>query len=284
MTDDLSRWIDGLVAERRVPQATCRIIEVLRRNPQVAAFSTVQAMSELAEVNIATVTRAAQFLGFRGWPDFILDYRGHYLAQLGADTVLAPAPAVGAESGPRFSVQQDVRALQSLAESLDEERVAAAAERLAASRRTVVLATGTYLAPANVLAHNAQLLGYDFELPYGSASTQMNAVRKLGPEDTLIIFNIWKTAAIVPRLAKFAHARRVPIVAFADRTTPAVGLADVVLTVPSEGARYLPSSIPAVSAVQAVLNALADLDRDRTERSLREADELWGELGIVSGD
>lgn len=284
MTDELSRWIDGLVAGRRVPQATARIVEALRTNPQVAAFSTVQAMSELAEVNIATVTRAAQFLGFRGWPDFILDYRGHYLAQLGADAVLAPDPPSGTAGGARFSVQQDARALQSLAETLNEDQVAAAASRLASSRRSVVLATGTYLAPASVLAHNGQLLGYDLELPYGSASTQMNAVRKLGPQDTLVIFNIWKTAAIVPRLARFAHARGVPIVAFADRTTPAVGLADVVLTVPSEGARYLPSSIPAISAVQAVLNALADLDRDRAERSLREADELWGELGIVAAD
>lgn len=282
--EHLAGWIDALVAGRSVPPATARVIAVLRSAPQEAAFATVRTMAEAADVNIATVTRTAQFLGSSGWPEFVLEYRGRYLAGLRADTMLAPAgePGSAGRSGPRAAVRGDIRTLQGMAEGLDEEAYVRAAERIRAARRIVVLATGTYMGPAEVLAHNGQLLGYDVDFPRGPSSTQMNAVRRLGAEDAVIAFTVWKTAEIVFRLARFAAERGVPLIVVADRSTPAARLAEVVVTVPSESSRYLPSTLPAVAAVQAVLNALADLDRRHAEAQLREADGLWPEMGITA--
>ncbi|GAA2097420.1 MULTISPECIES: MurR/RpiR family transcriptional regulator [Brevibacterium] len=281
MTDEfIAGWIDTLLDGRGAPPAMARVLEVLRTAPQEAAFATVKAMAAAAHVNIATVTRTAQFLGFTGWPAFIIEYRGHYLAGLRADSMLAPAGEVGA-SGPREVVLGDISTLQGMAEGLDEDAYSRAAARIRSARRTVVLATGTYLAPAEVLAHNGQLLGYDLELPHGPSSAQLNAVRKLGEGDVVIAFTVWKTAEIVLRLARFARERGAALVVFADRSTEAARLAEVVVTVPSESSRYLPSTIPAVAAVQAVLTVLADLDREHVEAHLREADELWRSMGIV---
>lgn len=229
---------------------------------------------------MATVTRTGQFLGYSGWPALALDYRGQYLASLRAGTVVS-RDAGSIAPGPRGRIQQDRRVLESLAETLDEASVTSAARRLRESRRSVVLATGMYLAPALMLSHNCQLLGYDSELPMVAESTQLNAVDKLGPDDTLVVFTIWKTADIVFRLTRYAHSRGVPVIAFADRTTPVSDVVDLTLAVPTEGTSYLPSAIPVVSTVQAVLSTLADIDPEAAAASFAEADRLWSEMGIV---
>ena len=284
MADELSGWLNELIAGRAVPPATARVVEVLRANPEDAAFATVRSIAETAQVNIATVTRTGQFLGYSGWPAFVLDYRGHYLATLRAGSVLAPNAVSGAPPGPRGRVHRDARALEAMAETLDESSVQRSAERLRGSRRILVLATGMYTGPALQLMHNCQLLGYDAELPLVSASTQLNAVDRLGPEDTLVVFTIWKTADIVFRLTRYAHARGVPIMAFTDRSTPVSALVDFTLTVPSEGTSYLPSAVPVVSAVQVLLSTLADIDPERSRRRFAEVDQLWTEMGIVKDD
>ncbi|GAB3194517.1 MurR/RpiR family transcriptional regulator [Nesterenkonia suensis] len=281
MGGDLSVWLDGLLAGRTAPRATARVIEILRSDPQKAAFATVRSMAETAGVNMATVTRTGQFLGYSGWPAFVVDYRGQYLSTLRAGTIPSRGGVADVSPGPRARVHQDAEVLQSMAENLDQESFHRAAQQLRRSGRIVVLATGMYLAPAIQLSYNCQLLGCDSEVPMASASMQLNAVRRLGPGDTLVIFTIWKTADVVFRLTRYAHSRGVPVMAFADRSTPASAMADFTLTVPTEGTSYLPSGVPVVSAVQALLGTLADIDPRGAEASFAEADALWAEMGII---
>ncbi|WP_258934337.1 MurR/RpiR family transcriptional regulator [Nesterenkonia pannonica] len=254
------------------------MVELLRADPELCAFATTQQLADVAGVNIATVTRTAQFLGFSGWPDLVLDYRGRYLATLTADRILS---ASGSGVKGLASIMEDVRALESLSTTLDESVIEAAAELIRRSKRTVVLATGIFAGPAAQLAHGAQLLGCDVSLQTGAVSAQMTAVRQLKADDLVITFNIWKTTEAINQLAIMAAERGVPLLAIADRSTPVVQRSDVAITVPSESARYLPSTIPATAVIQALLMGVAEQDRAGAEASLREADEMWKRVGVV---
>lgn len=278
MSHSVSTWVDKLVNGRSPSPALSRVVAVLRADPELVAFATTAQLAEVARVNIGTVTRAAQFLGFSGWPDLVLDYRGRYLATLTADRILS-----GSTSGVKglASIMEDVRALESLSATLDDAVIEAGAELIGRARRGVVLATGIFAGVATQLAHGAQLLGCDLSLQTGAVSAQMTAVRQLGPEDLVITFNIWKTTEAVNQLALLATERGVPMLAIVDRSTPVAQRADLAITVPSDSSRYLPSSVPATSVIQALLMGVAERDRARAEASLREADAMWNRVGVV---
>lgn len=278
MGHSVSTWVDKLVNGRSPSPALSRVVAVLRADPELAAFATTAQLADVARVNIGTVTRTAQFLGFSGWPDFVLDYRGRYLATLTADRILS-----GSSSGVKglASIMEDVRALESLVGTLDDTVIEEGAELIGRARRGVVLATGIFAGVAAQLAHGAQLLGCDLSLQTGAVSAQMTAVRQLGPEDLVITFNIWKTTEAVNQLALLAAERGVPLLAIVDRSTPVAQRADLAITVPSDSSRYLPSSVPATSVIQALLMGVAERDRARAEASLREADAMWNRVGVV---
>lgn len=279
MSQALAEWVDALIADRRVSPAMWKVITVLRTDPELSAFATTQQLAAVSQVNIATVTRTAQFLGFSGWPAFVLDYRGQFLATLTADRVLSEG---GASVRGLASIMEDVRALTDLAATLDEKVIDQGAELIQRARKGVVLATGTYAGPAAQLAHGAQLLGNDLTLQAGAVSAQINAVRQLTEADLLVTFNIWKTTEAVNQLALMAAERGVPLMAIVDRTTPVAERADVRISVLSESARYLPSTISATSVVQALLMGVASRDRAGAEASLREADDMWRRIGVVA--
>jgi len=283
MGHGVSEWVDRLVEGRHPSPALEKVVGVLRSDPELCAFATTQDLAQAAGVNVATVTRTAQFLGFTGWPAFVIDYRGQYLATLTAGQLLSGGEQGSVGVRGLASVLEDVRILRVLAEALDEQAIAQAAELLRRARRGVVLATGVYSGPATQLAHSAQLLGCDLSLHEGSVSSQMTAVRRLESEDVLITFNIWKTTEAVNQLALVAAERGVPLVAFIDRSTPVAEAADVAITVPSESPRYLPSTIPVVSAIQALLAEFAEQDRPAAQRHLRESDEWWRRFGVIPG-
>lgn len=278
MSHSVSAWIDKLVDGRKPSPALGRVVAVLRADPELCAFATTGQLASVAGVNIGTVTRTAQFLGFSGWPALVLDYRGRYLATLTADRILSDAPS-GVQG--LASIMEDVRALESLGETLDERVIEAGAELIARSHRVVVLATGIFAGPAAQLVHGAQLLGCDLSLQTGAVSTQMTAVRQLGAKDLVITFNIWKTTEAVNQLSLLAVERGVPLLAIVDRSTPVAQRAEVAITVPSESSRYLPSTIPATSVIQALLMGVAERDRAGSEANLREADQMWRRVGVV---
>ena len=180
----VDQWISGLVANREFSTAIGQVIALLSSKPSECAFSTATEVGKLARVNPGTVVRATQFLGFTGWPEFIVDYRGQYLASLSASMeVGSPAASY---SRPRSIISEYAQSLEALAETVEESALKKAGELLLDARRIVVLATGSFAAPAHLLAYNCQLLGLDIDLYSGSPTAQLNAVKRLGPDDLLV--------------------------------------------------------------------------------------------------
>lgn len=283
MSEGITRWINNLVGERKPSPAILRVVETLVSEPEQTAFATAQQVATLAGVNVASVTRCAQYLGYRGWPDFVTDLRGHYLATLTADRVMGPtqAPIDVTVSG---SITEDIRMLELLLETIDESDINATANLIASSEKTVILATGYCAGPGGVLAHGAQLFGYDVQQYSGSATSQINAVRRLTPSDALVVFNVWKTTDVINQLALQAASRGISVTVITDRSSEVSQVASYRIMVSSGGPRHLPSMTGVFAVSQAVLKLIALNNRELVEENLRAVDGMWHGLGVVKDD
>ncbi|GAB3547415.1 hypothetical protein GCM10027404_09440 [Arthrobacter tumbae] len=276
----IAEWLDGLTLGRKVSPGIDAVLTILRTDAGRASFMSTQDLAARANVNVATVVRAAQFLGFSGWSALKSELRHRYLASLTAEKLLSERSNSSAGlAGSSFT--NDVRNVTRLADSINPEQLTRAAAVLAAADRIIVLATGSYAGAGFQLAHIGQWMGRDIELHTASGTALVNRLRMLKPGDALVSCNLWRSSKFVLEVVRIAEARGIRIVAIADRQTAVTDLAEEALLVPSEGVTFMPSTVAAVATVQALLAELSAVDPDRTMRALRDTEGLWGELDLV---
>ncbi|GAA1448098.1 MurR/RpiR family transcriptional regulator [Nocardiopsis tropica] len=273
----MADWIEAALGDGRLGRAAERVVRVLRDQPRFASYASTAELAERAGVNVATVVRAAQALGFSGWPALRVELRSRYLASLSAGEVLAEH--AGSDADPvRAAVRADREGLRTLELTLEPGRVRALAASIHTARRTRVVGSGTFAAPGLQLAHAAGIMGYDVERFDVGGTALVNALARMGPEDLLLACDLWRLPTALRAAVRVAGQRSVPVAVITDRRdSPLAEGAAHLLLVPSEGVGMFPSLVPAMSVIHAVLAELARIGGDGVLRAVRDTERLWEE-------
>ncbi|WP_049567438.1 MurR/RpiR family transcriptional regulator [Nocardiopsis sp. SBT366] len=271
----MADWIEETLERGRLGRASERVLHVLRDEPRFASYATAAEVAARAEVNVATVVRAAQQLGFTGWPALRVELRSRYLASLSAGEVLAEH--AGSDTDPvRAAVRSDRENLRLLERTLEPERVRAVAAAIHGARSTLVLGSGTFAAPGVQLSHAAGIMGYDVRSLDSGGTALTNALARMGEGDLLVVCDLWMLPVALRRAVEIAAEESVSIALITDRRDSPLGvLADHVVAVPSEGVGMFPSLTAAMTVVHAVLAELARAGGESALESVRRAEELW---------
>lgn len=274
------QWLDALVLGRKTSAGLESVLNIIRLDPVAASFMSTQDLADRADINVATVVRAAQFLGFSGWSALKSELRHRYLASMTAENLMREHDDIDAGS-TSATFANDVQNLRVLMESVDLAQVRQVATIIADAPRTLVIATGSYAAAGYQLAHMGQLMGRDIELHTAVGTALVNRIRLLQPGDCLVSCNLWRSSKFVVDVARLCADRGARVVAIADRRTAVTDLAEEAILVPSEGVSFVPSIVGAVSAVQALLAEIAAYDPQRTTAALRDVEHMWSRLDLV---
>ena len=108
--DASNSWLVELAEQHGLTPKGREIARYLVANPRFGSFASASELADKLSVNVATVVRFAQGLGFGGWPEFQLHFRHRYLgtllpADLGHHHDRSPRSAVAA------SLERDVQNL-----------------------------------------------------------------------------------------------------------------------------------------------------------------------------
>lgn len=273
----LPEWARARPEGHRLGPGATRVVETVELQPQMASYASTAEIAERARVNIATVVRAAQSLGFAGWTELRQEIRSRYLASLSAVQVLGEHQAPSA-SRTRDAVRQDLANLEALAATLDPRQVAAVAQVVADARRTVVIGSGSFLAPGLQLAHIGQTMGFDVRVARSGGTGLFNDIGLLGAGDVVMAFSFWWLAREILEAARVAAEAGATLVLVTDRrSTPFTEVADHTLVVASEGASTFVSLTAAMSVVHCVLAEVPEYDEDHVRASLSHAEAIWRE-------
>jgi DNA-binding MurR/RpiR family transcriptional regulator len=279
--DDLGSWLESCAPSGGLSAKSRAVVHVLVTKPRTASYGGAAEVAGLAGANVATVTRTAQALGFDGWPALQQELRARYLSSLSAPQVAAEHGRLADLPGTA-SLRRDVDDLAVVSRGASGETVLAVAATIAAARRTLVVASGSYAGVGVPLAHNAALAGYDVQYLDGSSAASVNALAACGEGDVVIAISFWRLYTSAVRAARAAAARGAGVCVITDSASgPLATYADHVLLVPAEGVSFFPSLTPALAVAQAVVAELAAIDPGRTRASVQRSDELWDEFGLL---
>ncbi|WP_432507192.1 MurR/RpiR family transcriptional regulator [Kineococcus arenarius] len=282
MVPPVTPWLDGLLPVTGLSPAQAKVFDAVRSDHQFASFADVAAIASRVGVDNSTVVRCAQTLGFRGWPALQHEVRARYLATLSNEQTLDAHPA-GEESVLQQSVRRDIRNLEQTLETVDEDVLDAAVKTLAEARRILVLATGSLSAPATVLAHLGATMGYDItHEPRGGAHLAA-AVNGLGPDDALVVLNVWRPMRDLLAAVRAARSIGCPVIVMTDMYSGALAAAaDHVLVLSSEGVSFFQSTTAATSITYALLAGLEAARPELTRPAIRRIQQLWDDLGTYA--
>lgn len=261
------------------PKAS-RVLEVLKTQPHLAAYASTADLASRAGVNVATVVRTAQALGFTGWPHLRLELRSRYLATLTASELLDEHS--GSMADPMVSAfRQDMENLRITLGTVDFRAVHGVAQTISTARKTLVIGSGSFAAPGIQLAHVASGMGMDIQIDRHGGTQLGNAITHLGPSDGLVVFNLWWQPREIGAAVRLASARAVKICLVTDRPNSSIAdLSTYVIVVASEGVSAFPSLTPSMAVVHAILAEVARIGGPSVTAALARADAAWASMDI----
>ncbi|MEU6841853.1 MurR/RpiR family transcriptional regulator [Streptomyces sp. NPDC046716] len=278
--DAQSRWLGDALPDVPLSKAQARVVDVIVRNPQLASYAEIAQIAERADVNSSTVVRAAQTLGFRGWPDLQRELRARYLVHISTEDTLTEH---GEHHSPLHeALTHDIENLRQTLESNTAGDAEAAIATLAAARSILVVGVGSFAGPAGVMAHLGSTMGYPMALENRAGVHLATAVNSLGPGDVLVVVNMWRSVKQILVAAEAAHTAGAKVVAITDmrRGRLATSIADHLLIVPSEGISFFQSVTAATSVVYGLLAGMQAAQPERSRAAIRRTQQLWKDLDI----
>lgn len=159
-----------------------RVAELISAQPEAVVEWTAQELADQAGVGRATVVRACQSFGYRGYPQL----RVALAAELGQATDAAADHGPGVLGRMRSEIDRVAASLPALASLLDADVVAEAVRLASTAGRLLVLANGLSSPIASDLAMRLTASGRPAEF-IADAIAQQIAARHLAADDVCLI-------------------------------------------------------------------------------------------------
>ena len=275
-------WFTELASSRRLTPKGRKLAHYIAANPRYVAFAAAADVAERIAVNPATVVRLAQALGFSGWTEFQLHFRHRYLGTLLPADVLRAHADDGTVSALKVSLERDLENLQSALGTVDFDVAERIAVTIAEARKTIVVSSGSYAAVGEVFAHLATFMGYSVELESHGGPHLVARFASLQPGDCVFAISFWRLNKHVVGATQNATNRGIATVALVDsRFSPLARAAVLSLVVPSESGSFFQSMTAPLAVVYGLLARLRELGGEQIERTIEDAQQLYGELDVL---
>lgn len=280
------REVTAALAEgyERLSPGQRRVIDHLLADTRLGAVISAAELAREAGVSESTVTRAAQTLGFAGYPDLQARLREPFL-----DPAAVPerveAGLLGLGDTPETAalrvMLEDAENIRASAEDLHPEVLRAVVDRLVAARRVYVFGSRGSYGLATILCLGLRLILPDVRLLNQTVGDLADQLVPLDAEDALVVISFRRVDRVT--MAVLRHAARVGAgrVALTDGLfNPIARLADLSLIARVGPLRLLPPYAPGASLANALITAISLRTHLDAAPKLQTAERLWQEFDL----
>ena len=264
----LAERIELLSAKRQ------EVIRPILEHPRDYVLLSVRAMAKRLKTDPATVVRIVRGLGFASYRDFQRHLHDLSIAfATSLDTMQSTGRVTSMPAYVREALEQDLKNLHGLKNSLDAPRLVSLAKRFYDARRIVLLAGDLAAFLADYLEYQITLLG----LPVFTATSAgriAHLVRTVNKNDLVIAISFRRGLRQTVEGVHLAHDRNAYCVGVTDTyVSPLARECDEVFLASVESTSFGASYAAPVALVNAILAACGQYRRPQTLAILKEIDE-----------
>ena len=263
----LTERIDQLSVKRQ------EIIRPILEHPREFVLLSVRALAQHLGTDPATIVRIVRGLGFDSYRGFQQHLHERSLAFATSLDTMQPTGRDGMPGYIRESLEQDLKNLQGLKNSLDARRLVGLAKRLYGARRILLLAgdLATYL--ADYFEYQISVVG----LPVFSATSSgriAHLVRTVNKQDLVIAISFRRGLRQTVEGAQQARARGAYCVGIADTfLSPLARECNELFVASIESTSFAASYTAPITLLNAILATCAQYRRAQTLVMVKELAE-----------
>jgi DNA-binding MurR/RpiR family transcriptional regulator len=261
----------------RIEQLSIKRQEIIRpilEHPREYVLLSVRAMAKRLRTDPATIVRIVRGLGFGSYREFQRHLHELSLAfATSLDTMQAGNRDSSMPSHVGESLEQDLKNLQGLKNSLDAQRLVALAKRFHEARRIVLLAGDLATQLAHYLEYQISLLG----LPIFAATSTgriLHLVRSVNKQDLVIAISFRRGLRQTIEGAQQARERGAYCVGISDTyLSPLARECDEIFLASVESTSFAASYVAPVALINSLLAAIGQYRRSQTMAIVKEIAE-----------
>ena len=277
--------LDGLSPKLRIAA------EFVMAHPDEVATRTLRQVAKAANLTPPTLSRLARALDCETYEDLREICRGELKRR---NRVLADKAQallqLSSEDGPAdksgvFYVQarSAMENVQELMESVELDKLRAAADALARARRVVLFGTSSGLALVNYFRCMAGMAFDNWRVAGADGAFWATEMARLGPEDVVFVVSSRPYGAHPVRAAEVARDAGAAVIAVTDNLqSPYAGIASNCFIVETESPQFFPSHVAPLVLIEGLMGMVVRragkqaVDRIRsTELAVHELQEYW---------
>ena len=263
-----------------------RVIDRLLTDTRYAVVVSAPELAREVGVSESTVTRAAQALGFAGYPDLQSILRERFF---GATAVPERIDASATELGeaPELAglrvMHEDAESVRATAQELAPETLAAAVDALLAARRVYVFGARGSHGLAVMLGIGLRLLLPDTRMLSQASGDLPDQLVSLTGEDALVAISFRRVDRVTVGVLRHASRAGARTIGISDHlSSPIARYANISLVARLGTLRLMPSYAAGASLVNALTTVVSLRKRGQVKSDLRLAEELWDEFNTYA--
>lgn len=272
LEENFDRAMNALGTRRK------NLIQTILDDSEETYFLSSRELAKRYRVDVGTIVRTTQALGYKRYADFISDLRAHFVVKINPYTVMKAATLRGRRSVPdhiRDCVELGTNNLGALRSEVDPRKIMDLAKAIRRARK--ILVVGVDLATTLSYYFSYLLVaygGFDAEAPVGTAAHLNQKASLLGPRDLLIAISFGRCLQATVDSAVHANERGARTFGITDSNrSPIARFCGSFLIVPTSSAELSVSYVAPVSVIEAVMTACAFFNPKRTLALLKRKEE-----------
>ncbi|MBA4600987.1 MurR/RpiR family transcriptional regulator [Thermoactinomyces mirandus] len=267
---------------RKMSKAQRQIARYIEKHPDTVAFLTTAKLAERVGVGEATIIRFANSLGFSGYTEMQHSLQEQLRKRVTTVERLNLAGDIYPEE-QRIAYEvlnDDICNLKQTIQMLDVHLFGQAARKIHQARTITVIALRSSHSLGFFLTFYLQLLKKNTEL-ITESDTMFEKLSTLASNDLVIGISFPRYTFRTIQAMQYAQKQGIPTLAITDaHSSPLAHVSDLYLTAASNLPSFLDSFVAPLSLINALLTAVARMNKPEITTHLKDMEQLWEMEGI----
>lgn len=259
-----------------------KIADFILENPSYLNFATIQQVAMESGVNVATVVRFCQALGFSGFSHLRNAIRHYYIDRTASWESLEKEKEFprNQEHIFRESLEKDLENLKFLLSTIDKQPFPDAIEKICRAQSILCIGSGEN-SGARVMASLLRYIGKDGDSEVRGGTYLGQKLKDITEDDLLVSFGYYRCDPIIIKTTEWATRHGIPTIVITDSiVSPLATASETVLLVSRDGVSFFQSSVTPLSLVNAIIAAVTDRNKEQAIDKLKTSREIYKEIGV----
>ncbi len=279
----LPNFVDLLSKHKKdLPPKQQIVADFVLGNPSFLNFATIQQVAEEAGVNVATVVRFCQSLGFSGYTHLRNAIRHYYIDRTSSWENLSKDEKTDGDEKEiiKKSIEKDLENLNYFHSNISKQPFSAAIDKICQAKMVLCIGSGENSA-AMVMSSLLRYIGKNSISEVRGGIYLGQRLKDLTSDDLLVAFGYYRCDPIIIKTTEWAHQKNIPNIVVTDSlVSPLATVGETVLLVPTEGCSFFQSSVAPLSLVNALISAITARNKEQAIEKLKASREIYNAIGL----